>query len=89
MAETTQAERDAKADAFVQLLKDNLPESLRGEDIVRICGTIITTYGDVAEALEWTQVLIGSLAKYYVGDKDTDDECDCPKCTERRRAIAH
>lgn len=89
MTETTQAERDAKADAFVQLLKDNLPESLRGEDIVRICGTIITTYGDVAEALEWTQVLIGSLAKYYVEDKDTDDECDCPKCTERRRAIAH
>lgn len=89
MTETTQAERDAKVEAYLQLLKDNLPEILRGEDIVRICGTIITSYGDVEEALEWTHLLIGSLAKYYVGDKDTDDECGCPKCTERRRAVAH
>ena len=89
MTETTQAERDAKAEAFVQLLKDNLPESLRGEDIVRICGTVITNYGDVEEALNWTQVLIASLARYYVEDKDPDDGCDCPKCTERRRTISH
>lgn len=86
MTGKTTEESNAEAEAFVKMVKDNMPDSLRGGDIVTICGSLITTYGDSEEALMWAMTLITSLQNYYAEDAE---DCDCPKCTERRRNTAH
>lgn len=86
MTDKTQEQRDAEADAFVQMVKDSMPDTLRGEDIIRICGKLITSYLDTGEALDCVKALTIALAGYYA---TADDDCDCPKCTANRRAMAH
>ena len=87
MTDTTQEQRDAEAEAYVQMVKDTMPDVLRPEHIINICGALMTSFGDPKEALEWTQALIVAMAGYYAEVNEGD--CDCPRCSERRRAMAH
>lgn len=87
MTEKTQEQRNAEADAFVQMVKDNMPDTLRPEHVIHICGALITSYGTAEEAMAWTKALVVTMAGFYA-DIDGGD-CDCPKCTENRRARAH
>jgi hypothetical protein len=87
MTDKTQEQRDADAEAYVQMVKNSMPDVLRPEHIINICGALITSYGTSEEAMEWTKALVVAMTGYYAEVNEGD--CDCPRCSERRRAMAH
>jgi len=95
MTTKTPEQRDADAEAFVRMVKDNMPEHMRPEHIINLCGALLTSYGDPDEVIAWTAALVASLRGFYAEMAKAElselaaEECDCPKCTERRRAMAH
>jgi hypothetical protein len=87
MTDKTPEQRDAEAEAFVQMVKANMPEHMRPEHIINLCGAVLTSYGDSKEVIVWVQALVAALAGFYA--EMAEGDCDCPKCSERRRAISH
>jgi hypothetical protein len=87
MTDNTPEQRDADAEAFVQMVKDNMPENMRPEHIINLCGALLTSYGDAEEVVAWTAALVMALRGFYA--EMAEGDCDCEKCSERRRAAAH
>ena len=87
MTDNTPEQRDADAEAFVQMVKANMPEHMRPEHIINLCGSVLTSYGDSKEVIVWVQALVAALAGFYA--EMAEGDCDCEKCSERRRAAAH
>jgi hypothetical protein len=64
-----------------------MPENTSTGEIIMVLGTIITTYSKTEEdAAKIFSVLATELARYY-GEMKSGD-CECPRCTEVRRAAA-
>lgn len=76
----------AKADAFLDLVKNNLPEAMTPDHITRLLTGIIMSYAagpnDAKEMLLRTLFVI--TAKYAERAADGEGECDCPTCRAER-----
>ena len=82
---TDEAKTKRDAEQFARLVEANMPEKMSGEDIIFICGRIITSYLDIEGALFGLKALTASLLKYYTGE----DSCDCPECTGNNGPVMH
>ena len=72
MTDKTAEERDVEAVAFVGMVKDNMPNTLRPAHILDIVGTLITSYGNRQDAASWLTALINALAGYYAAHEDDE-----------------
>jgi len=85
----TEDEKNAAAQAFMELLEANAPESLTDDQIVIIMGMLITMYANsIDEAGLWIMALARGVRDYYLPDGDASI-CQCPTCTAFRKAKAH
>jgi hypothetical protein len=89
MTDKTPEQCDAEAEAFIQMVKDKMPENMRAEHIINLCGSVLTSYGSEKEVVAWTAALVMALRGFYAEMDGDEEHCDCPKCAERRRAVAH
>ena len=86
----TEAQMEEAAVAFVELVKENLPENMRKEHMIAtICGILTSFYDTPRDAYIVLAVAASALADYYLDNFDMDTECDCPNCVAERKANAH
>lgn len=83
----TEEQMDAEAEAFLTMIEDNLPSSLRTEHMIRACGGILTSFCDGIKDVEKTMLLLAVFIREYYAD--AVGGCPCPECTAERKANAH
>lgn len=64
----------------IEEVLDQLPDDLDNDDVVTLCGAIITAYSENSgEAHAFARAMIEQLAQYYTG------ECQCDTCVAWRK----
>lgn len=92
MTEKTTAQHDAEADAFVDHVTANLPDSMQTHHIIRLMGVALTSYCDSASDAGRVILELSLLVKGYYQQLDNDPEsgeCMCDGCIAQRKAQAH
>ena len=92
MTKKTTAQRDAEADAFVDHVTSNLPDSMQTHHILRLMGMTLTSYCDNGVDAGRTLLELALLVNGYYQQFDNDPEdgeCMCDKCIAQRKAQAH
>lgn len=92
MTKKTTAQRDAEADAFVDHVTANLPDSMQTHHILRLMGMTLTSYCDdsvdAGRILLDLALLVNGYYQQFDNDPETG-ECMCDKCIAQRKAQAH
>ena len=79
---------DADAEQFIALVRDNVPDKMTTETIIRVVGGLITDFSeDRTDAALFLHLLTVLVLSYY--DQDPSGECMCPDCTAERKANAN
>lgn len=92
MTEKTPEQTDAEADAFVDHVTSNLPDSMQTHHILRLMGITLTSYCDDGVDAGRIVIELALLVKEYYRQFDNDPEsgeCMCDKCIAQRKAQAH
>ena len=88
MTNKTPEQIEAEADAFVDHVTENLPDSLQTHHILRLMGVTLTSYSeDLADANRTMLELLLLVHGFY--KQETGGECMCDTCVARRKANAH
>jgi hypothetical protein len=88
MTNKTPEQIEAEADAFVDHVTANLPDSLQTHHILRLMGTTLTSYSDdLADANRVMLELLLLVHGFY--KQETGGECMCDTCVAQRKANAH
>lgn len=84
MTEKTEEQMDAEAEAFIQNIGDTLPDNLTNMQILRVLGTILSSYSTgPADTMAALRALSSAMIDFHA--QAGHDTCDCPKCVARRK----
>ena len=84
--------KTAEADAYTDRVLTDMPEYLSDGHIVRIVGTLITSYvPSIPEAATLLALTLDLAGKYNdeMSADAVDGECMCPNCVAHRKDNSH
>ena len=84
--------KTAEADAYTDRVLTDMPEYLSDAHIIRIIGTLITSYvPNTIDAARLMVVALDLAGKYHdeMSAAAVDDECMCADCVAHRKASSH
>lgn len=84
--------KTAEADAYIDRVLTDMPEYLSDAHIVRIIGTLITSYvPNLPEAATLLALTLDLAGKYNddISSAAVDGECMCADCVAHRKENSH
>ena len=80
---------DKAAYDYIRSVVETMPSHLRGHDVVKLIGVIVTAFSpDVNAAMSVMTTTSDLLGDYYASGGDSG-MCMCDHCTATRKAGAH
>lgn len=83
----TQDNKEAKAEAFIDMIADNLPDVMTDDHVVRILTGLIASYADnMRDGTRFLTLTALALQSSTLADRE-EEPCSCPKCVADRGPV--